>query len=202
MAAAQDPSPQVPSSAFPSGWLRDYGARIQSTGAPSPRPALAMVARTSIATFLGIAAVALVTTRVHLGHTDDLFMIASFGAMALVVYVVPQAEFAQPRNVIGGNVVSATIGVTVHLLVPHLVILAAALAVSLAAAAMQLTRTLNAPAGSTALLAVIGTPDVHHLGYLFVLTPVMVGAVIIVLVGVAVNNTFRDPAHHYPVYWW
>jgi len=40
------------------------------------------------------------------------------------------------------------------------------------------------------------------MGYLFVLTPVLLGAVVLVAVGVVVNNLVSDPDHRYPTYWW
>jgi CBS-domain-containing membrane protein len=46
----------------------------------------------------------------HLGTT---LLIAPFGASCVLVFAVPQSPFAQPRNVIGGHLISATIGLLV-----------------------------------------------------------------------------------------
>ena len=68
-----------------------------------------------------------------------------------------------------------------------------------AIALMHLTKTLHPPGGATALIAVIGGETVHDLGYLFVLLPVGVGAAILLIVALIVNNIPQDRC--YPEYW-
>ena len=80
--------------------------------------------------------------------------------------------------------------------------LACALAVSVSIAVMHLTRTLHPPGGATALIAVIGGDSIQQLGYYYVISPVLLGASIMLLVGLLVNNLSRNPKRHYPVYWW
>jgi CBS-domain-containing membrane protein len=48
----------------------------------------------------------------ELEATDFIMVIGSFGATAVLVYSAWQAPLAQPRNVIGGHVLSAIVGVT------------------------------------------------------------------------------------------
>lgn len=120
------------------------------------------------------------------------FLIGSFGASAVLLFATPQSPLAQPRNVLGGHVLSALVGVTVVYVMGavfnglggdfaslHLV-LGASLAVSLAIALMFLTDTLHPPGGATALIAVIGGESIHSLGYWYVLTPTLSGACILV----------------------
>jgi len=98
-------------------------------------------------------------------------MFVSFGASAVLLYGAPRSPLAQPRNLIGGHLVSAVIGVSAWMLFQQYPWLAAALAVATAIAAMHLTRTLHPPGGATALIAVIGSDKIHDLGYLYVLLP-------------------------------
>lgn len=65
---------------------------------------------------------------------------------------------------------------------------ASAVAVATAIAVMQLTRTLHPPGGATALIVVIGSEDVHALGYLYALVPAASGALIMLVVALLVNN--------------
>jgi CBS domain-containing membrane protein len=67
---------------------------------------------------------------------------------------------------------------------------------------MQLLNALHPPAGATALIAVLGPAKVHQLGYLYILTPVLAGALILLVVAVLVNNLNRDEDCHYPLTWW
>ena len=102
-------------------------------------------------------------------------------------------------NLIGGHVVSAFVGVTAWTLFQQDPWLAAAFAVATAIAAMHLTRTLHPPGGATALVAVIGSDQIHDLGYLYVLVPATIGPMLLLLVGLLVNN--NPPSRRYPEIW-
>jgi CBS-domain-containing membrane protein len=65
---------------------------------------------------------------------------------------------------------------------------------------MHATRTLHPPGGATALIFVMGSPKIHHLGYLYVLIPVGAGVAIMLLVALLVNNL--SPRRRYPEFWW
>ncbi len=162
-----------------------------------PRKPFSKIAWSWLGAFVGIYAVALLSRLT----STNLFLIGSFGASAVLIYGAPQVEFAQPRNLLGGHIISAAIGVTVFKLIPGDTALLGALAVSLSIVAMHFTRTLHPPGGATALIAVIGGSRVHDIGYLFVLTPVATGALVMLLVALAVNNLSRNPRRHYPRYW-
>lgn len=77
--------------------------------------------------------------------------------------------------------------------------LAAALAVSIAIALMHLTKTLHPPGGATALIAVIGGDSVHQLGYLYVFVPAGLGALVMLIIALLVNNV--APNRRYPEFW-
>lgn len=119
---------------------------------------------------------------------DAVFLIGSFGASCVLVYGVIQSPLAQPRNLIGGHVVSAIVGVTAAKLFPDTIWLASAIAVSMAIVLMQITKTLHPPGGATALIAVTGSPAILKLGYWYVISPVLSGAVILLLVALIFNN--------------
>ena len=75
--------------------------------------------------FLGIGAVAYMNYG-WLDQTGLLLLIGSFGASAVLIYGAIKSPLAQPRNLLGGHVISALIGVTVFkLLAPHLWLAAA-----------------------------------------------------------------------------
>ena len=104
---------------------------------------------------------------------DYIFLIGSFGASCVLVYGVIQSPLAQPRNLIGGHLVSAIIGVTIQKLIPDVLWIAAPLAVSLSIVVMQITKTLHPPGGATALIAVTGGAQIKGLGYGYVFSPVL-----------------------------
>jgi CBS domain-containing membrane protein len=157
--------------------------------------------RSSLTAFIGVLAVAAPTLWLGLPTSAHLFLIGSFGATAVLLYAVPHVEFAQPRNVLGGHFMAALIGVTAYKLVGDHLGIAAALAVAIAIAVMQLTGTMHPPAGATALIAVVGPPQVQALGYRYAFTPVLLGAALMVIVALAINNLWASEEFHYPVYW-
>jgi CBS-domain-containing membrane protein len=181
--------------------MKNYFLRMKATGKCPPRKPVSKIIWSWIGAFLGIQLVAILGQFLELVSVDSLFLIGSFGASAVLVYGAPLAEFSQPRNLVGGHVVSALVGVTVFMLVGEASIIASSTAVSLAIVAMHFTRTLHPPGGATALIAVIGADKVHSLGYLYALCPVLVGALMMLLVALLVNNLSTNPKRHYPVYW-
>jgi len=130
---------------------------------------------------------------------DLTLIIGSFGASAVLVYGAVKSPFAQPRNLIGGHLISAFVGVAAWLLLGSTIWLAAAVAVAVAIGAMLATRTVHPPGGATALIAVIGGQSVHDLGFLYLLVPVGAGALVLLAVSLAVNNIPRGRS--YPEYW-
>lgn len=130
---------------------------------------------------------------------DQLLLIGSFGASSLIIFGAPASVFAQPRSVIGGQLISALVGVTVFMLVKEYPVLASALAVSLAFAAMQITKTMHPPGGATALIAVSGHPVVEQMGYMYAILPVGAGIVILFILALFINNISRN--RMYPLRW-
>jgi len=128
-----------------------------------------------------------------------MMIIGSFGASAVLIYGAIRSPLAQPRNLLGGHILSALVGVTAYRYMGAQPWLAAALAVSVSIALMHLTKTLHPPGGATALIAVIGGDAVHKLGYLYVLMPIALGAGVMLAVALIVNNI--PPGRRYPEFW-
>lgn len=118
------------------------------------------------------------------------------------MYGLPLSPLAQPRSVVGGQVISALIGCSVRLLfgTNGETFVAAALAVSLTLFVMQMTNTVHAPAGATALIIVISNSSFPWAGFQYVLMPVLTGSIILVFIAVVLNNLM--PNRHYPCNWW
>lgn len=94
--------------------------------------------------------------------------------------------------------VSALIGVTVQKLVPDILWITAPLAVSLSIVLMQITKTLHPPGGATALIAVTGSTELKDLGYWYVVSPVLIGSMILLIVALFFNNITSN--RQYPVH--
>lgn len=121
-------------------------------------------------------------------------IVAPMGASAVLIFAVPTSPLAQPWPVIGGNVISALVGITAAKLVPDTA-LAAGVAVGAAILIMSLLRCLHPPGGAAALTAVIGGQHVAAAGYLFALLPVGINAVLLAAAGWLFH---RLSGHSYP----
>jgi CBS domain-containing membrane protein len=114
-------------------------------------------------------------------------LVAPMGASAVLLFCVPASPLAQPWSVIGGNTVSALVGVGVAQLV-HDPALAAPLAGACAILVMFFLRCLHPPSGAVALTAVLGGPAVHAAGFHFAFLPVCLNSTLIVLAALVFNN--------------
>jgi CBS domain-containing membrane protein len=141
----------------------------------------------AIGAMIGIGLIAFIQSHI-LGQQENIFLIGSFGASSVLVYGAIQSPLAQPRNLVGGHVISALVGVTIFKIVPHQIWLTAPLSVALSIVAMQVTKTLHPPGGATALIAVTGSVRIQNLGYWYVLWPVLSGSIILLIVALIFNN--------------
>ena len=168
-------------------------------GAASPkRVPLHEIFWSAVGCFFGITSIYLVGHLQGLGLNDSLFLVGSFGASAILIYGIPEAIPSQPRNLIGGHVLSATVGVSCAMLISNPMIAAAA-AVTAAVVVMHLGRCVHPPGGATALIAVIGGQNIHDLGYWYVVTPIASGAILMLIVALITNNL--SPHRRYPGRW-
>jgi CBS-domain-containing membrane protein len=78
-------------------------------------------------------------------------LVGSFGASAVLLFAVVESKLSQPRNFMGGQVLSSVVGVVVRLVIP-VAWIAQPVSVSLAILAMMLTSTTHPPGGATALI--------------------------------------------------
>ena len=92
------------------------------------------------------------------GNLEHLpLLVAPLGASAVLLFAVPASPLAQPWSIIGGNTISALVGIAIAHLVPDKAI-GAAIAVAAAIAVMSLLRCLHPPGGAASLLGVLGGP--------------------------------------------
>lgn len=146
--------------------------------------------------FFGIGIIGFISSR-YFTLNDNIFLIGSFGASAVLVYGATNSPLAQPRNLVGGHIISALVGVTIHKLIPGEIWLSSALAVSTAIVCMQITKTVHPPGGATALIANIGSEKIKSLGYLYVLSPVFSGVMILLIIALIFNNIPKNRQYPY-----
>ena len=147
--------------------------------------------------FFGIGIIAFLQSQ-QISEIENVFLIGSFGASSVLIYGAVNSPLAQPRNLIGGHVLSALVGVTVYKLCPEILWLNTSLAVAFSIVVMQITKTMHPPGGATALIAVLPAQKIQELGYWYALSPVLSGAIILLVVALIFNNIpkGRKYPHH------
>lgn len=126
-------------------------------------------------------------------YTDAQWLMASFGASCVLVFGAWNAPFSQPFNVIGGHVISGVIAVTLYMVLGGTTF-SISLAVGLTILTMMLTRTVHPPAGGNPIVIMLA-----GYGWDYLLTPILLGAIIIVIYAVLINNLRQN--RKYPLFW-
>ena len=112
-----------------------------------------------------------------------IFLIASFGSTMVLLYGYPESPFAQPKNIILGHFLTALIGIIFLNFVPLPIFLNIPVAVGFGVMFMILLKVTHPPAGGNPIIVIIGSVSFEYL-----LTPVLVGSIIVVMFGVIINK--------------
>lgn len=127
-----------------------------------------------------------------------LWVTGSMGASAVLVFAMPHGTLSQPWSVIGGHVLSAAFGVAcVQWLPPGFWL--AALAVGGSVVIMMYARCLHPPGSATAMIVVLGGPQITEAGFAFVVYPILLDVLVIVLFAVAFNALFDGRRYPLPL---
>jgi len=150
--------------------------------------------RSALAAFVAILLVGYVSS-LFISGVELPVMVASMGASAILVFAVPHGPLSQPWALIGGNLFPAVISVTCSYLISDY-ILASAVSLGLTLYIMLVFRCVHPPGGAVALLPLIGSAKVHEYGYHFVLEPIGLNLLILLVLGLIINNLL--PGRSYP----
>ena len=112
-----------------------------------------------------------------------LFLIASFGSTMVLLYGYPESPFAQPKNIILGHFLTSLIGIIFLNFVYLPIFINIPLAVGFGVMLMILFKVTHPPAGGNPIIVIIGS-----VSYDYLLTPVIVGSIVVILFGVIINK--------------
>lgn len=137
---------------------------------------------------LAIASIAFLTEA-----TSIPFIMAPFGASCVLAFGVPDSPLSQPRNIIGGHIISSIIGLIVLTLLGDNWY-SMAVGVSLSITMMQLTKTTHPPAGADPLVVIASGASWN-----FIISPVLSGSLVLVTIALIFNNMNKNK--NYPKFW-
>lgn len=151
-----------------------------------------------VASMIGISLVGVIHYNILIKYNLE-FIVGSFGASAVLIYGAPTSPLAQPRNFLGGHLVSAIVGITVKWIFQgQLMGVACGVGVATSILVMHITSTLHPPGGATALIAIM-SPFLPWAGYQYVFIPILSGCLVMLLVALLINNLSRYRS--YPEFW-
>ncbi|MDD1606520.1 MAG: HPP family protein [Methylococcaceae bacterium] len=148
-----------------------------------------------LASFSAILIVAWITHTSSFNTTTPM-LVASMGASAVLLFIVPNSPLSQPWPLVGGHTLSATVGIICAQFIPD-TIWAAACAAGFSILVMLLLRCLHPPGAATALTPVLAGVPIVSLGYDFVLMPV--GLNVLVILGMAIIFNRWLLGNNYPL---
>lgn len=128
----------------------------------------------------------------------NVWLVASIGGSAVLVFAVPHGALAQPWAVLAGQGFSALTGLVVARTLGA-GLFSEALAVALAIGVMHCLRCIHPPGGATALSMVMLTGTGTTPGWIYALNPVLLNATLLVLTAIVLNAPFSW--RRYPVAW-
>lgn len=121
------------------------------------------------------------------------WLMTSFGGSCVLILSAWKSSLSQPRNIIGGHLVSSLIGLALlHFWGNGSYVMA--LGVGLSIWLMMLTNTTHPPAGADPLIIIQGGYN-----WYFIINPVLVGTFVIVVMALIINNLLLK--RHYPSFW-
>ena len=142
----------------------------------------------TVGSILGIS-ITFYVTYLLIGVEAAIFLIPSMGAAAVLLFALPHGALSQPWALFMGNLMSAFIGVACYMLIPNIFV-AAGLAVGLSIGAMHLLNCIHPPGGATALVAVVGGPIIHDLGFMYIFSPIFINVFTIFIIAIVFNSLF------------
>ncbi|MFK5947706.1 MAG: HPP family protein, partial [Methylococcales bacterium] len=122
-------------------------------------------------------------------------IVASMGASAIILFFIPSSPLAQPWPFVGGQLISAVVGVFCALNISE-TSTAAATAVGGSIIMMLVMRCLHPPAAATSLTPIMAGTSITSLGYSFVIVPVAVNVMSLLLLAIIINRWVM--AREYP----
>ena len=122
-----------------------------------------------------------------------LWLFASFGSTVVIVFGYPSNEFAQPKNIFFGHLLTSFVGV-IFITFFEVNFITIALAVGIAVMLMIAFKITHPPAGGNPIAVMLG-----GVSFQFLLFPVMVGAITIIIGGIIYNSLILK--RKYPISW-
>ena len=126
-----------------------------------------------------IGALTLLTYKTQFG----IFLIASFGSSMVLLYGYPESQFAQPKNIFFGHLLTSLVGIFFLFFIPLPIYILMPLAVGVGVGFMILFKVTHPPAGGNPIIVIIGSVSLDY-----IINPIISGSIIILAFGIILNR--------------
>ena len=110
------------------------------------------------------------------------WLMFSFGSSALIIFVYYDSEFAKPKNIFFGHLISIIIGILFNHYV-GISFISLGLSVGLCVTLMMYLKIIHPPAAANPLIALFA-----DVSYDFILFPVVSGSIVLIILSYLINN--------------
>ncbi len=143
----------------------------------------------------GISAALVITLLAFLTlkTSSGVWLMFSFGATVFIVFVLPELETAQPKNVFFGHLISILVGIIINQTMGFS-FYSLGLSVGIAVILMVYFKVMHPPAASNPLVALF-----MDLSFDYVLFPVIAGSVVLIIMSIIINRFLLKK--NYPRKW-
>jgi CBS-domain-containing membrane protein len=136
-----------------------------------------------------ISLLALITFEAPFG----VWLVFSFGSSALIVFVFHESEFAQPKNIFFGHLISIIIGILINKLM-GISFISLGLSVGICVSVMLYLKIVHPPAAANPLIALFA-----DVSFDFILFPIITGSIMLIFVSFFINRFILK--REYPKRW-
>ena len=112
-----------------------------------------------------------------------IFLIASFGSTMVLLYGYPESQFAQPKNIFFGHLITALAGLFFLYFIPLPIYILIPLAVGTGVFLMIFFNVTHPPAGGNPIIVIMGSVSLDY-----IISPILSGTLIILVFGIIINR--------------
>ena len=142
---------------------------------------------------LSVAFVICVLSALTFESSVGVWLMFSFGSSALILFVFHNSEFAQPKNIFFGHLISIIIGILINELI-GISFFSLGLSVGICVSVMMYLKIVHPPAAANPLIALFA-----DVSYDFILFPIITGSILLILVSFIINKFVLR--RNYPKKW-
>ena len=128
-----------------------------------------------------------------LEYSVGVWLLFSFGSSTLILFVFYKSEFAQPKNIFFGHLISIIIGILINELI-GISFISLGLSVGACVSVMMYFKIVHPPAAANPLIALFA-----DVSYDFILFPVIAGSIMMIVISFLINKLILK--RQYPKKW-